>query len=355
MKKRAVIVHCWGGYPNYAWYPWVQEQLEAQGYEVTVPEMPDTDEPALDEWLPYLQEIIGKPDEELVLVGHSIGCVAIMRYLEALPKEQKVGKVVFVAGFTDQLGFKELENFFKTPLNFEKIKPKSERGFAAIQSDDDPYVPMQYGERLEEELDATLIVMHAVGHMSGDIDDKASCTKLPEVVSTVTGTPIRISKGRTSKTLRNTLITVLALLIVLVGGGVGYTYYMDKQGGASAAATIASPAVQPVSAITPHKTAANAPESASIELLSSPVALGTAASISAKTQPASQCTIIMLYKNVPKPIAGAGPKMADDFGTVEWDWTVSRNTPIGTWPVRVTCTFNKKTAVVQGNMQITAK
>jgi len=180
--KRAVIVHCWGGSPDYAWYPWVKAELEKRGYEVQVPAMPDTDMPRRDKWLPYLQEVVGQPDEELILIGHSIGAATIMRYLEILDDE-KVGKVIFVAGFTDQLGFKELENYFDEPFDFAKIKSKSARGFVAIQSDNDPFVSAQYGQRLKDELDAKLIIKHGANHMSGSVDDEEACLELPEVVT----------------------------------------------------------------------------------------------------------------------------------------------------------------------------
>ncbi|MGH7157959.1 MAG: RBBP9/YdeN family alpha/beta hydrolase [Candidatus Saccharimonadales bacterium] len=179
--KRAVIVHCWGGSSNYAWYPWVKAELEKLGYQVTVPDMPDPDPPKLATWLPHLQEVIGQPDDELVLIGHSIGAVIIMRYLEALENGQ-VGKVIMVAGFTDQLGFRELENFFDTRLDFEEIKPKSKNGFVAIQSDNDPFVSEQYGERLKEELDAKLVIKHGANHMSGAVDGEETCTELSEVI-----------------------------------------------------------------------------------------------------------------------------------------------------------------------------
>lgn len=179
--KRVIIIHCWGGSPDYAWYPWAKTELEKKGYAVQVPQMPDTDEPKLSTWLPYLQEIIGKPDGELVLIGHSLGTVAIMRYLETLQGDEQIGKVVLVAGFTDQLGFKELENFFETRLDFAKIKGKSRHGFTAIQSDNDPYISAQYGNRLREELGAKIIIKHQAGHMSGGVGSEA-CTELPEVV-----------------------------------------------------------------------------------------------------------------------------------------------------------------------------
>ena len=54
--KRAVIVHCWDGYPEYCWYPYVKKELEAKGFEVTVPAFPETDKPNLAKWLPVLQK-----------------------------------------------------------------------------------------------------------------------------------------------------------------------------------------------------------------------------------------------------------------------------------------------------------
>jgi len=180
--KRAIIIHCWGGNADYAWYPWLKTGLEKQGYQVTVPNMPNTDNPQLTEWLPTLQGIVGAPDDELLLVGHSLGTVTIMRYLEALPEGQRIGKAILVAGFTDQLGFRELENFFTTRLDFDRIKPKSKNGFVAIQSDDDPFVSEQYGTRLQEELGAKLIIKHGAKHMSGAVDGEDACTALPEVI-----------------------------------------------------------------------------------------------------------------------------------------------------------------------------
>ena len=174
-------MHCWGGNSEYAWYPWVKKHLEDKGYKVIVPDMPDSDPPKLVTWLPHLKQIVGEPDEELVLIGHSIGTVTIMRYLESLDIG-RVGKVILVAGFTDQLGFRELENFFDTTLDFSKIKTKSRHGFVVIQSDNDPFVSVQYGERLKEELGASLVIKHNANHMSGAVDDEEACTELPEVI-----------------------------------------------------------------------------------------------------------------------------------------------------------------------------
>lgn len=180
--KRAIIVHCWGGNPDYCWYPWVKSELEKKGFEVTVPAMPDADNPRLEKWLSHLESVVGEPDDELVMVGHSIGTVAILRYLETLSDDERIDKVILVAGFTDPIGFKELENFFEKPLDFSAIKRRSKDGFVAIQSDNDQYVSEQYGVRLRDELGAKLVVKHGAYHMSGDVDGEDSYLELPEVV-----------------------------------------------------------------------------------------------------------------------------------------------------------------------------
>lgn len=182
--KRVIIVHCWTGYPKYCWYPQVKRELESRGFEVAVPAMPETDAPKLSHWLPKLQKIAGMPNEDLYLVGHSAGCVTIMRYLESLKDDERIGGAVFVAGFTDDLGYRELENFFETPLHFEKIR-KNANHFVLIHSDDDPYVPLRQGEILKEKLEGELIVKRGMKHFIGAMDQKGSCTALPEVTEAI--------------------------------------------------------------------------------------------------------------------------------------------------------------------------
>src|SRR3989344_4498015 len=108
--KRAIIVHCWEGYPKYCWYPQTKKELEKKGFQVEVPEMPETANPKLSGWLPKLKEIV-------------------------------------------QIPYKELTNFFIEPIEFEKIK-KSSNNFCLINSDDDPYVPLKYADLLKNKLGA---------------------------------------------------------------------------------------------------------------------------------------------------------------------------------------------------------
>lgn len=163
----------------------MKKELEGKGFQVEVPAFPETDLPKMNQWVPKLQEVVGEPDEELFLVGHSLGCATIMRYLENLKEDEKVGGVFFVAGFNENVGFDEIGNFFETPIDLEKIKTKSKNGFVAIHSDDDPYVDLKYADIFREKLNAEIIIKHNAKHFSGAIEGEDSCLELPDVVRSV--------------------------------------------------------------------------------------------------------------------------------------------------------------------------
>lgn len=182
--KRAIIIHCWEGYPEYCWYPYARRELEKLGFQVEVPQFPETEKPQLTKWLPYLQSIVGEPDGELFLIGHSVGCATIMRYLESLPAGKKIGGVVFVAGYIGDLGYEELKNFFETPVNFQKIKSHCGK-FIAIHSDNDPYVDLKFADLFKRELGAEVIIKHNMRHFSGAVEGEKACLELPDVVESV--------------------------------------------------------------------------------------------------------------------------------------------------------------------------
>ena len=149
MAKRVFIIHGWGDSPEKHWIPWLKEELEEKDFDVIAPQMPDTDKPEIKKWVSHLKEIVEKPDKDTYFIGHSIGCQAIMRYLETLDKNQKIGGAIFVAGWFnltegtwDKNFTREIANpWIKTIISFDKIKSHTKK-FMAIQSDNDPYVSL---------------------------------------------------------------------------------------------------------------------------------------------------------------------------------------------------------------------
>jgi hypothetical protein len=67
------------------------------------------------------------------------------------------------------------------------------------------------------------------------------------------------------------------------------------------------------------------------------VRVNAVASIGVSTSRNAKCTITVMYKNVKANARGLAPKTAGASGTVSWTWKIDSKTPVGTWPVTVTC------------------
>jgi uncharacterized protein len=180
--KRVFIIHGWQGTPEHGWKFAVRDSLQQKGFAVFVPRMPDTDKPKESEWLSYLQTIICTPDSDTYLIGHSLGCTAILRYLESLNEGHHIGGAILVAAFLDDLGIPELSNFYEKPFQWEKIKKRS-KNIVVINSTNDYYVPMSHGEMFKELLGdrGEVIIMKDMKHFSGD----DGVVDLPVVVDTI--------------------------------------------------------------------------------------------------------------------------------------------------------------------------
>ncbi len=186
--KKVILIHGWEGNPENCWFPWLKRELEARGFLVSVPAMPDTEEPRIKKWVPALAEAVGNPDGETYFVGHSIGCPTILRYLESLPEGIKVGGAVFVAGFISTLtGLEDddtvrdvAKEWLMTPLDLEKVKthlPKS----VLILSDDDEFVSVEASTKDFGVLGSKVVVEHGKGHF----DDSRGVMELPSVLEAV--------------------------------------------------------------------------------------------------------------------------------------------------------------------------
>jgi len=166
-RKRLIVVHGWEGSPEHGWFPWLKSEMEKRGWQVQIPAMPSAAAPKVYEWVPYLLEVAGRVDENTFMIGHSLGCVTILKFLESLPKGKMLGGAILVAGFDNSLTFKELENFFDTPIDWEKAKKKCKK-FVSIHSENDPSVPVENSIKFEKGLGAKKIIVDGYKHFSGD-------------------------------------------------------------------------------------------------------------------------------------------------------------------------------------------
>ncbi len=172
--NRAIIIHGWEGTPEGHWKPWLKNEIEKKGWKTEIPQMPETMHPKFDQWLSHLTNIIGKPDKNLFLIGHSLGGTIILRYLETIDK--KIGGAVLVAAAIESPQ-PEVQSFFKTSFDWPKIKANCQK-FVAINSDNDYFIPIEQGKTLEKNLDAELIIMKNMGHFSS----KENLKELPIIL-----------------------------------------------------------------------------------------------------------------------------------------------------------------------------
>jgi len=77
--------------------------------------------------------------------------------------------------------------------------------------------------------------------------------------------------------------------------------------------------------------------------VTSPVAPGSDATLTAQTEPNAKCTITVNYKSGPSSASGLGAKAADGQGNVSWTWNVGKSTTAGTWQIVVTATYQGNT------------
>lgn len=161
-----------------------------------------------------------------------------------------------------------------------------------------------------------------------------------------------IIQSRTVRSIRNAAISMLVLLMLVVGAGVGYTWYTGQTDVENTPAAAAPVEYEPVKVVEPPKPAANAKISASVQALTSPVKPGDNTSLTIKSLPSSNCVISVVYDKMPSTDSGLKPQVADDFGIVTWAWTVEPNAPLGTWPVKVTCAYLEQSAVVQADLSV---
>lgn len=157
------------------------------------------------------------------------------------------------------------------------------------------------------------------------------------------------TKERIPKPVVKTFASIVVLLVVFIGSGVAYTWYIGQAPVESTA--IAAPvAAKPAPVIKPSKPSLSNPVTASVQYITSPVAPGSNASLNLKTTATAKCAIAVEYNKIPSKDSGLAPKSADDFGVVSWTWTVDKSAAVGKWPIKVMCEYGKKSAAVQADL-----
>ena len=169
--KRLFIVHGWDGSSQEPLIAWLGKTGTEAGFETVVLDMPNPAVPTIDAWTKHLEDNVYYVDQDTYFIGHSIGCQAILRYLE-MNKGSQLGGAIFIAPWLQVAGLETQEEqdiarpWVDRPIDFASIRAMGGK-FVAIFSDNDTFVPLQVNkEALEKALNPKVIVEQGKGHFS---------------------------------------------------------------------------------------------------------------------------------------------------------------------------------------------
>lgn len=167
-RPRAFIFHGYGASPADHWFGWLAEKLAAASIPTMVPELPAPLAPKPDRWAKAIGEFLEQPDESTTVIGHSLGCLAVVRHLQSLRGPWRLGTLVLVSGFTETLpALPELDDFIGDGCDVSGLPTHIGR-LIVIRSDNDPLVPPTHTDRLAQRLGVTARVVPGAGHFLAD-------------------------------------------------------------------------------------------------------------------------------------------------------------------------------------------
>jgi len=186
MVKKAYLIHGWDGNPKGPLFEWMGERLNEKGYEFVAPKMPNPEEPIIEDWLEKINYIVKDLGEKDIFIGHSVGCQAVLKYMETL-KDEKISSVLLIAPWMhlDETTIEEegeevkeiAKPWMETPINWEKIKNHC-NNFICVFSDNDSCVPISEMDLFKENLGAKTVLLKNKGHF----DPNSGIKSLPEIL-----------------------------------------------------------------------------------------------------------------------------------------------------------------------------
>lgn len=178
MKTKFLIIHGnHGSTIQDNWFPYLKNELEKLGGEVIAKTFPDNQLARESEWIPFIEQQL-EGSENVVIIGHSSGAIAAMRYAET----HRILGSVLVAGYYTDLGIpqEKQSGYFDRPWNWDKIK-KNQQWILQFSSTNDPWIPIGEPRFVHEKLNTEYFEFNDMGHFGGDYH-KASFPELLEAL-----------------------------------------------------------------------------------------------------------------------------------------------------------------------------
>lgn len=110
--------------------------------------MPDNVKARAKFWLPYIENEL-KADENTIIIGHSSGAIAVMRYAE----DHKLLGSVLIGTYHTDLGYEDEKEsgYFDKPWQWNKIKA-NQKWIIQFASTDDEFIPAEESRFVHKKL-----------------------------------------------------------------------------------------------------------------------------------------------------------------------------------------------------------
>ena len=163
-KPEVHIVHGYQAEASSHWFPWLKTRLLSLGVTTFIHHLPDSNNPDVECWMDYLRRNIHCFHEKTIFVGHSLGCITLLRYLSLFPRDFRITGLILVAGFDKPLPlFPELNSFISIVPDYPRIINSVQTRMVLV-SDNDSIVPPELTEELSGRLHSSLIKIPHGGH-----------------------------------------------------------------------------------------------------------------------------------------------------------------------------------------------
>ncbi len=177
-KYKVILIHGNGGsWPKENWLPPVAKKLrEIKNLQVIFRRFPDPSLARAKYWIPFIKKL--GADENTILVGHSSGAVATMRYAE---KNKILGSILVAVCHTDLGEEKErLSGYYEKFWNWKSIR-NNQKWIYQFASVDDRFIPIREARYVHKKLKTNYKEFKHQGHFSS-WDKK---TDFPQIVAIV--------------------------------------------------------------------------------------------------------------------------------------------------------------------------
>lgn len=154
------------------------------------------------------------------------------------------------------------------------------------------------------------------------------------------------------RTVRKIALSAVILAVIFLAAGALYVLFVgNKPVTGTKASTSTASQYNPL----PKPRAPNPknPVGVAEASLLSPVSAGSNSSLTIHTTPQATCTISLSYDTLKSTDSGLVTKVADQYGQIIWTWTVPKNAPAGTWPIKILCKYLTHSGYLESYLQVT--